>query len=304
MSAKQTIFENDLPAILTPYDLGDYRGFKTFANGAGQTTLLLETSKGKFVLRYYENRTDAHVDFEVQLFNFLRSKNYPVPAIIRNRSGNFSSKYNNKSYIIIEFVEGDHGKNPNDFFDAEQAAEVVKVIAQLHSLTRDYQPDYFSNREPYNAEYCWREFQKKHPHLVETEKGMWFKSELDKLEFPAEMPKGLCHADLNYGNFLFRDGKIVAVLDFDMSFYTFFIYDIASLIYWWAFPPKRGFQAEIAEQLVCEYSKWRELSGTERKHILDALKLITLLGISWSDEADFEQEKKRIEFLNTNWEPI
>ena len=115
------------------------------------------------------------------------------------------------------------------------------------------------------------------------------------------MPKGLCHADLNYGNFLFKNGKVVAVLDFDMSFRTFLIYDIASLIYWWACPPQNGFNAEIAAQLVQEYSKWRELSEAERVHILDALKLITLLGISWSDEADFEQEKKKIEFLNSNW---
>lgn len=299
MPVKTTISEKDLPAILSNYDLGEYRSFKTFANGAGQTTLLLETDKDKFVLRYYENRTDKHVDFEVQLFNFLRSKDYPVPAIIKNRSGEFSSAYKEKPYIIIEFIEGEHGNNPNDFFDAEQAAEVVKVVAQLHNLTKEYQPGYFSYREAFDVGYCWREFQKKHPHLVDTEKGQWFKTQLDKLEFPADMPKGLCHADLNYGNFLFKNGKVVAVLDFDMSFYTYFIYDIASFIYWWAYPPQKGFDASIAAQLVREYSKWRELSEAERTHIFDALKLITLLGISWSDEGDFEQEKKRIEFLNS-----
>lgn len=299
MLVKQSIFEKDLPDILSPYDLGEYRGFKTFANGAGQTTLLLETDKGKFVLRYYENRTDAYVDFEVQLFNFLRSKDYPVPAIIKNRSGEFSSTYKEKPYIIIEFIEGEHGKNPNDFFDAEQAAEVVKVVAQLHNLTKEYHPDYFSYREAFDVAYCWREFQTKHPHLVDSEKGQWFKAELDKLEFPADMPKGLCHADLNYGNFLFKNGKIIAVLDVDMSFYTYLIYDIASLIYWWAWPPQKGFYANIAAQLVQEYSKWRELSEAERTHIFDALKLITLLGISWSEEGDFESEKRRIEFLNS-----
>lgn len=298
MAVKTTISEKDLPAILTNYNLGDYRSFKTFANGAGQTTLLLETSKGKFVLRYYENRTDAHVDFEVQLFNFLRNKNYPVPAIIKNRSNKFSSKYKDKPYIIIEFIEGEHGKNPNDFFDVEQAAEVVEAIALLHNLTKDYQPDYFSTREPFDVKYCWREFQEKHPYLVETEKGKWFKTELDKLEFPAEMPKGLCHADLNYGNFLFRERKVVAVLDFDMSFYTFLIYDIASLIYWWALPPEKDFRENEASIIVSEYEKHRSLSESERMHIFDALKLIILLGISWSEEGDFEHEKSKIESLN------
>ncbi|MDE1924962.1 MAG: phosphotransferase [Patescibacteria group bacterium] len=298
MTVKTTISEKDFPVILSNYDLGEYRGFKTFANGAGQTTLLLETGKGEFVLRYYENRTDAHVDFEVELFNFLHSKNYPVPAIIKNRSGEFLSKYENKPYIIIEFIEGEHGKNPNDFFDTVQAAEVVKVVAQLHNLTKDYQPDYFSSREPYDVEYCWREFQKKHPHLVETEKGKWFKEELNKLEFPADMPKGLCHADLNYGNFLFKNGKVVAVLDFDMSFYTHVIHDVASLLYWWTSPIKDGFNERRASFIVHEYCKHHGLNESEKAHIYDALKLIILLGVSWSEEGDFEEIKKAIERLN------
>jgi homoserine kinase type II len=135
--------------------------------------------------------------------------------------------------------------------------------------------------------------------LVQTEKGKWFKSELEKLEFPATLPKGLCHADLNYGNFLFRNGKVVAVLDFDMSFYTYLIYDVASLIYWWAWPPEKNFKENQATQIVKEYLKWRELSAEEKEHIYDVLKLITLLGISWSEESDFENSKTNIDFLNS-----
>ncbi len=298
MSVKTTISEIDLPKILANYDLGEYRGFKTFANGAGQTTLLLETSMGKFVLRYYENRPQKHVSFEVQLFNYLRSKNFPVPAIIKNRLGEFSGTYKEKPFIIIEFVGGEHGKNPNDFFDVKEVAEVIKVVAQLHNLTKDYAPEYFKDREVFDAKYCWKEFEKKHSHLVESEKGKWFKAELNKLEFPTSLPKGVCHADLNYGNFLFRNDKIVAVLDFDMSFYTYIIYDIASLIYWWAWSPKESFKGNEAAQIVSEYSKSRELTIEEKTHIYDALKLIILLGISWSEEGDFENEKIKIEFLN------
>ena len=299
MSVKTTISEIDLPKILAEYDLGEYQGFKTFANGAGQTTLLLETSTGKFVLRYYENRPLKHVLFEVQLFRYLLDKNFPVPTVIKNRLGEFFSVYKEKPYIFIEFIEGEHGKNPNDFFNLAEAAEVIKSVAQMHNLTMNYYPEYFKDREPFDVAYCWREFEKKHPHLVATEKEKWFKAELDKLEFPATLPKGLCHADLNYGNFLFRNGKIVAVLDFDMSFYTYLIYDIASLIYWWAWPPETKLKEKQATQIVSEYSKSRELSEEERMHIYDALKLIILLGISWSEEGDFENEKKKIKFLNS-----
>lgn len=299
MAVKTTISETDLPKILASYDLGEYQSFKTFANGAGQTTLLLETSKGKFVLRYYENRPQKHVLFEVKLFNYLRSNNYPVPAIIKNRLGDFSGTYKEKPYIILDFIEGEHGNNPNDFFNDAQAIEVVKVVAQLHNLTKDYNPEYFLDREPFDVKYCWKQFESKHPHLVGDEKGKWFRAELDKLEFPVSLPKGLCHADLNYGNFLFISGKVVAVLDFDMSFHTYLIYDLASLIYWWTWPPEMKVKESEAALIVSEYSKQRELSADEKLHTYDALKLIILLGISWSEISDFEHSKKNVEFLNS-----
>ena len=209
------------------------------------------------------------------------------------------SLYKDKPYIIIEYIEGEHGKNPNDVFDRRDFSGVAKSVAQLHMFTKDYQPEYYKDREIFDSAYCWREFGSRHSHLVESERGRWLKSELDRLEFSESLPKALCHADLNYGNFLFRDGQIVAVLDFDMSFYWYVIYDIASLIYWWAWPPRVGFKQGEARQIVSEYSKWRELNEEEKGHIYDALKLIVLLGIAWSEEDDFDAERKKIELLNS-----
>lgn len=297
MAVRTTISERDFPAILSNYDVGGYQSFRTFANGAGQTTLLLETDGGKFVLRYYENRTQQHVDFEVQLFAFLRDRRYPVPAILKSRAGEFAGIYRDKPYVLMEFISGEHGWNPNDRFDAKQAASVVETVARLHILTQDYRPQYFFNREAFDAAYCWRQFQRKHQDLTKTEVGRWFKTELDSLVFPANMPRGLCHADLNFGNFLLRENEVVAVLDFDMSFYGPLIYDIASLIYWWAMPPAEGLRVEAARFIISEYEKHRPLNGTERDHILDALRLLVLLGISWGDRSEIDSERIKIEQL-------
>ncbi len=144
-----------------------------------------------------------------------------------------------------------------------------------------------------------REYQKHARKIDKDKREEWLKAELGKLEFPSTLPKGLCHADLNYGNFLFKSGKVIAALDFDMSFRTYLIYDLASLIYWWAWSPAKDFNIEYSRYIVQEYSKYRTLTEPEKTYIYDALKLIILLGISWSDEGDFEQEKKKIEFINS-----
>lgn len=296
MPTKQTITEEDFPKILANYDFGEYKGYKTFANGAGQTTILLETTIGKFVLRYYENRSKEHVDFEVGLFEFLQAKGYPVPKVIATNSGQSSGVYKDKPYIVLEFVEGEHGKNPNEEFNRFQAAEVVRAVAELHIVTTGESPIFFQERKGYSVDYCWDEYQKRSNQ--DSEIAAWLREQLDGLHFPESLPKGICHADVNYGNFLFREGKIVAVLDFDMSFYTYLVYDIASLLYWWTWSPAGGFDFEKGRFIVNEYSRHRNLEAEEKGCIFDALKLIILLGIAWSDESEFEENRKTIEFLN------
>ena len=300
MAVKTSISESDLPAIVGTYDIGSYSGFRSFANGAGQTTLLLQTSRGEFVLRYYENRSEQHVGFEVRLLAFLLERRFPVPAIIKNRSGQLLSHYRGKPYILTTFITGEHSPNPNERLDTSRLAAIVESVAQLHHVTRDYHPQYFLDREAYDTIYCWRQFQNRHRDLVTTEVGRWFKAELDCLVFPAELPRGLCHADLNAGNFLLRENAVVGVLDFDMSFYGPLVYDIASLIYWWALPPGQSLRDETASFIITEYDKHRSLSESERAHIFDALKLLVLLGISWGDASEILDERRRIAMLTSS----
>lgn len=300
MAIGTTIFEDDFVAMLADYDVGDYCGFETFANGAGQTTVLLEATGAKVVLRYYENRSDEHVDFEVRLLAFLRNRHFRVPAPVSNRRGEYKGSYRGRPYALIEFINGEHCSNPNDQFDPAAAVLAVQAVSQLHGVTKDYRPPYFQNREAFDTAYCWRQFQQRHPDLLEADDGRWFKSELDRLVLPAELPQGLCHADLNFGNFLFSAGKVVAVLDFDMSFYGPLVYDIASLIYWWAMPPMQSFRGDAARMIISEYDKCRPLGEQERAGVVNALKLIILLGISWGDRSEIPSNREKIEFLNTN----
>jgi len=57
-------------------------------------------------------------------------------------------------------------------------------------------------------------------------------------------------------------------------------------------------QAKEAALIAGEYTKLRPLQVEEVAHVYDALKLITLLGLSWSDESEFEETKSRIDCLN------
>lgn len=290
--------ETDLRDILAGYNLGAYQNCKRFAHGAVQTTLLLETNKDCAVLRLYENRSLAHVQFEVRALKFLRDAGLPVPAIFKDRAGNKINLHHGKPYVLVEYIAGAHGNNPNNTFVAREAMAVVNAVARVHCATIKLMPDSFGERTPLDVAYCLKEFRAQHAHWLGAKQGRWFEEELASVELPPALPHGLCHADLNYGNFLFRDHKVVAMLDFDMSFVGPLVYDVANLIYWWAWPPGMPMKAPEAAMIVDAYSKVRSLGADEAAHLYDALKLITLLGLSCSDDRDYEETRFRIGCMN------
>lgn len=297
MPRSPSIDEDGLRVLLENYDIGALSAFRHFDLGAGQTTLLLETSQRTVVLRLYENRTLAHVDFEVQLIAFLFDNNYPVPGIIKARDGARVCIYHDKPCVLLEFSAGEHCQNPNTAVDSAALSAVVEAVAQLHNLTVGAALSFATERVPFDKTYCWQQFEHRHGAVASPSEISRYKAALDALEFPEDLPRGICHADLNHGNFLLRDGAVAAVLDFDMSFHGPVIYDIASLIYWWAMPPNEPVRTDTARLIVAAYRGHRTLLDVETAHIVDALKLIVLLGIAWGDQSEIRADLDRVDEL-------
>jgi homoserine kinase type II len=288
MTEEYLIEESDFRKILQSFALGEYLNFDTFANGAGQTIVLLETTIGKYVLRYFKSRDRQHAVFEAELSEYLSSNGYPVPSLIKSIDGSQVNEYQGKPYILLEFVEGHQPLDPNEYFDAEQASKVIAKIAYRHNLTKNKPADQFTGQTPHDFNYCMTAYDNQERKINTDSRKLWFTTEMQALNLSDNLPKGICHADVNYGNFLFRNGEVVAVLDFDRSFHTHLIYDLANLIYWWASPPSKGLQIDTARYIVSEYSKHRKITAQEQESIFDALKFLHLLGIATSDEDEFQ----------------
>ncbi|MEI6532677.1 MAG: phosphotransferase [Candidatus Roizmanbacteria bacterium] len=288
--------QQDIKILLSQYAIGEYISSSLFELGSEQTTLLITTSKGNYVLKYYENRSEKHVHFECSLLKYLRRNNIPVSSIITNISGSDMSMFNNHPFVLSAFIEGTHPNDPKIMLNKSQIFEVVKTIANFHNIIVNYRPDYLFDREIFSLEYCMREFCSR---TNNSERIDWMKKEIEDLQLPEFLPKGICHADLSFSNILIQNNSITGILDFDMSHFTFLIYDIASLLYWWAWAPQKGVIPERAKIIVQEYVKKRSLTKEEMYHIYDALKFITLLGIAWSEEKDYESNKQTVEFLNS-----
>lgn len=297
MAVKTSFSAEDLQAILASYDLGDYVGSKGFDRGADQTNIQVTTSKGTYAFRYYEKRLADYVHFELDLLHFLANKSYPCPTPIQRRDGSYFSICNGKPCAMFTFLEGKHDDNADNY------RLVAPALARLHILTLGHRPAYSEARTQYGATYAWSCAEANAKHIVPQSEARnrltWFMGELDTLQLPDDLPKGICHCDTNPSNFLYKDGRLSAVLDFDQSSYTWLLYDVAQMIYWWVWPNKGSLQLMQARELAAHYETVRKLRDDERHHLFDVLKLVHLVGIGWSFADDsFPNDMRKVVELN------
>ena len=312
MATKSNISHADFERILSHYHVGVFENAIPFTTGTVQTNILLHTTRGKFVLRCYEqNRSFKSVLFEVNLINYLKRKGYPCPAVFRNTQGKLVGEYNNKPYAIFEFCEGIHVEHPTE----EQQQQLIQKVAELHNITRNYRSSYTKYRWNYGIELC-EQLATETTRTINTanawEKLQWYTSELSKLVLPKSLPKGICHCDFHFSNVLFKDNAFHALIDFDDANYTFLTFDLAYLIepfisgfYWdtWSnfAPHDEVFNFVEARKMVSIYQQHRALNPTEKKYFFDVYKLGIFIDCLWffnrGDAHDF-YEKRKIGYLN------
>ncbi|MBU0531612.1 MAG: homoserine kinase [Candidatus Uhrbacteria bacterium] len=305
MAVKTKFLRQDFENILSKYNIGEFVKSKPFTEGSVQTNVLIETTKGKFVFRYYETRPKKYILFELDLLKHLGGKKFPSPVPIEDKSGNLLGTHNGKHYVFFSFLQGQHAGNPNTLPFKEQSKEVAKIIARLHKSTEGFKPNYYEVRDFYDPKCCVKtakHFSKRSKSKKKMEQRLsWLKNELKTLKLPNNLPKGVCHCDTHCSNFLFQKNTLTGLIDFDDASYTWLIYDIANMLYFWAWPPEKDLKFNKAKKLIKEYDKIRKLTATEKRHLFDVLKMVVFMSMSWFvyNDEDYLNEKERIEYLDS-----
>lgn len=311
MAVKTEVPREDFAAILSGYRLGEYLDSRPLAEGAVQTNYWLGTTAGQFVFRLYENRSLGSVGFETHLIRYLTERQYPCPAICNNRQGEAIGVYRQKPYVIFEFIHGHTVQNPT----RKQKRQLIEKAALLQELTRDYTPVGLEHRWNYSPELC-RELAGQAAMRIANDNALaklrWFEAELQELQLPGALPKGICHCDFHFSNVLFAGGEFRALLDFDDANYTYLTFDLATLIdpfrpefnweTWAEFEPgAQVFDFEEARWTAGVYHGYRRLSQVEQAHLFDVYKLSILFDAIWyfqrGEASDF-YERRKIEALN------
>ena len=285
-------------SIAARYSLGEVRSLECLSGGTTQANYLLRASSGNFVVRSYLTRNIAYVSFEIDALRQLAAADFECQHPIADLGGHFIGQHDRKPFAVFHYLDGEH-----DYSDSNHV-QVAAAIARLHLLSQPMRFVCSESRSCYDQQSCLQAAES--ALLIHDDDATssltfeWLQREVESLDIPEELPLGMCHCDLNPSNFLYRNGVLAAVLDFDMASHTKLLYDVANLLYWWANPVVNDRWQERAQEALLAYEELRPLTTPERSHLYDMFKLVFLTSIAWflNRPDETANDRKGIDALN------
>ena len=121
----------DFNKILEHYNIGRHKAHKHIWWALANTVYVLTTTKGKYVLKIFEesefeNSDPDYIKFQVKVMNLAQRKKLPVPKIIRTKTRRALLVFNNKRILIHRFIPGKELEKPNN--------KLIKDIAHKMAL--------------------------------------------------------------------------------------------------------------------------------------------------------------------------
>lgn len=231
---REKLSAEELAIVLSHYDLGLVQEVREFARGSHRAPkVTIRTDRGRFILkRRPAGKNDPYrVAFAHELQNYLAKKNFPLPHLIGTKEGNISMlRLGDHVYEVFEFIPGER-------YDGGLVAtyEAGKVLGLYHRLVREYHPKWTPPRGHYHNSPVVRQQLKEIPVRLPAKVPIDGKEKelesvcaqlrdtydnaavrIDKLGLP-KWEMQIVHSDWHPGNMLFREGHVVAVIDYDAA---------------------------------------------------------------------------------------
>jgi Ser/Thr protein kinase RdoA (MazF antagonist) len=235
MSDRERFAADELAIVLSNFDIGVIQAIKEFSRGSRKAPKLLVTSeKGEYLLKRRARGKDDpfKVAFSHALQLYLASRQFPLPHLIGTRKDNNSMlQLGGLVYELFEYIRGTSYDN-----SLEATYDSGKILALYHKLLRDYthqfEPpvgSYHDSRSIGNGldqiPVTFNRLDKTRnisPDQVRATTGFLgeaYQQAAEKVNKTGlnEWPTQIVHCDWHPGNMLFRNRKVVAVIDYDAA---------------------------------------------------------------------------------------
>lgn len=268
---KTKVNKDEVKDLLNSYKIGNYKSHMLFKGGAVHSIYKLQTSKGIFVLKVYEERTVKQIDSEITLLR--RIKNVPIQKPIKSTSS-YRHKIANKQCVIYTYLEGTHKEKVNE----KHLFELGVYVARIHKSTEKLILKGLEKKHIYGKRWVREllaELEEMHNHFPKN-KVQYADKLLRTLNTPS-LRKGIIHADIHKENILFLHNKLNGIIDFDDCNYSNLILDLGCIIGYICVGKKEGIQTNLLKSFIQGYESERTLLKREKESLYDYTILFMLI---------------------------
>src|SRR5689334_1127268 len=136
MAVYTALDKRDLAEIVEDYGLVRLLGSSGVAAGSVNTSYLLETPRGRHLVRIDEVKGELEVKRELDLLLFLRKHGFPCPQPLADRKGRYYREHAGKCLSVYRWYDG-HPLRP-DRVTSAQLESVGRALADLHTIGKSY----------------------------------------------------------------------------------------------------------------------------------------------------------------------
>jgi homoserine kinase type II len=246
--------EKDIQEIARNYNLV-VEDFAPIEGGAGNSSYLLHTQQGNYVLTVFDDKTLAYVVSLGKLLLLLAEYEFPTTRLLVSAQGNIAIVYKGKPVIVKEYITGHVCAD----LDTTMLLRAGAVMARLHQIPA---PDFLPRKHSYGRQLF--------ASVIDQDIDPVYESYLAEMcayldeRIPPALPVGLIHGDLFYDNVLFESRDFKAIIDFEEACHYYKVFDIGMGIV--------GLCAEgttvaldKAQALVAGYQQVRLLEESEKE---------------------------------------
>lgn len=263
MAVFTKLSDADFTSILKDYDIGNFVSAEGIAEGVENTNYKLTTSKASYILTVYEKRVKAtDLPFFMDLQKNLNEMGFPCPMPVANRKQELISRFGEKNFTIVTFLNGKWPKTIGN----NEVKEAGRIMAELHKDSQKFSKTDLYRNNDMNKDFWIDTYSKikdkAEEHFKEL-KPLTQKAFEIVEKWPSTLPSGVIHGDLFPDNVLFHQNKVSGVIDFYMACNDQFVYDIAIVLNAWCFEKDNSFNITKANILLRSYNEVRKLTEEE-----------------------------------------
>jgi homoserine kinase type II len=263
MAVYTEVSDDELAKFIASYGVGALLSFKGIAEGVENTNYLIHTASGPFFLTLYEKRVAVDdLPFFLGLMEHLASAGIRCPTPVRDAHGQTLRQLAGRPAALVTFLEGVWIRRPQ----VMHCAAVGQAMARMHLAGQSFQLERanalgLSGWQPLYARF------KDHADEIAPSLGVTIERELDHLakHWPADLARGVIHADLFPDNVFFLGDQLSGLIDFYFACNDALIYDVAIALNAWCFESDHSFNMTKGQALLKGYQGVRSIGPEERR---------------------------------------